>query len=59
MYKFGNLDFSDIWLELEMLVFSVGITIMDDNMSVKAWFDESGKDGMSLTTSEEYAGFRW
>jgi len=39
-------------------VFRVGIVNGDDdiNMSVEVWFDELGKDRMSLTTSGE--GFK-
>ena len=49
-----------MWPEPEMvLVFLVGIvTIVDDNMGVEGWFDKLGKDGMSLTTCDEDAGFR-
>jgi len=36
-----------------VLVFIIDITIVDDNMSVEDWFDELGKVGMSLTTSDE------
>jgi len=48
-----------IWLELEIMpVFWVGIILVNDDMSVEDWFDESGKDWVSLTTCEEDAGFR-
>ena len=39
-------------------IFIIGLMIVDDNMSVEAGFDELGKDGVSLTTCEEYVGFR-
>jgi len=43
-----------IWLESEMvLVVSLDIIIVDDNMGVEDWFDESGKNKMSLATSDE------
>ena len=45
-------------LELEMVpIIIISITIVDDNMSVEGWFDELGKDRMSLTASNEDAGF--
>ena len=40
------------------LVFRVGILTVDGDMSVEDWFDESGKDRMSLTTSDEDPGVR-
>jgi len=48
-----------MWLELKMvLVFIIVIANDDDNMSIEDWFDESGKDRVSLTTCEEDAGFQ-
>ena len=40
-----------------MLVFVVGIAIVDDNLSVEGWFNELVKAGMSFTTCDEGAGF--
>ena len=41
-----------------MLVFKVGMIVVNDKMSVEDWFDELGKGGMGLTTSDEDAGVR-
>jgi len=48
-----------IWLEPEIvLVVSLDIIIVDDNMGVENWFDESGKNRVSLATSDEDSSFR-
>jgi len=40
--------------KLSEMVLVVGlIIIVDDNMGVEDWFDESGKNRVSLTTSDE------